>query len=291
MPGGKKPLHFRHLSSHPIFSELHICHRHVTHRVGAIIGGVLGGLVLILAAFFCVHVRRSRKLSKQQEEALVETRKSLRERESQLKDLEDMMAVVDGGTTKYEDAVEYVGTLIDQNSRDEEITLNDEKLKLVKSCLLKGNNDDSMHLPQNLDEAEDAFIVKEFATVNRMNRRATFASRNNYVGPSTRNFAQMTRLSTSTKASLQCLPEFCKLDIPKQKELYQLLSFSSLKKWDFNIFDISAIDEENTLLFVSWAVICSPYAQMTMAQNLRKSGEEVANDLDDFDGYDFTGEY
>ena len=246
--------------------------------------------MLILAAIFYVHVHRSRKLTKQQEEALIETRKSLRERESQLKDLEDMMAV-EGGTTKYEDAVDYVGALIDQNSRDEKLVLDAEKLKLVKSCLLKGNSDDSMHLPQNLDEAQDAFIVKEFATVNRMNRRSTFASRNRYVGPSTRNFAQMTRLSNSTIGSLQCLPEFCKLDISKQKALYDLLSFSSLKKWNFNVFDVAAIDEENTLLFVSWAVICSPYAQMTMAKQLRKSGEEIVNDEDNFDGYDFSGEY
>ena len=86
-----------------------------------------------------------------------------------------------------------------------------------------------------------------------------------------------------------CLPEFCKLDSSKQTQLFELLSFSTLKKWDFNVFDVAEIDEENTLLFVSWAVICSPHSQMAMAQHLKESGVDVAGDTDDFDGHDFLG--
>jgi hypothetical protein len=75
--------------------------------------------------------------------------------------------------------------------------------------------------------------------------------------------------------------------LAQQKRLFDLLSFSSLQKWDFNIFDVAAIDEENTLLFVAWAVICSPYSQIAMAKELRTAGVEVT---DENQGYEFTGE-
>jgi hypothetical protein len=84
-----------------------------------------------------------------------------------------------------------------------------------------------------------------------------------------------------------CIPDFTQLNLSQQKKLFDLLSFPLLQKWDFNIFDIAVIDEENTLLFVAQAVIRSPYSQVAMANELQKAGTEVK---DKFQGYEFTGE-
>ena len=149
-----------------------------------------------------------------------------------------------------------------------------------------------MYIPQNLNASEEAFIMKEFAGINGGSRRTALGSRHAYNGPSTRNFKKVMRLASKHPSMSQpeCIPEFCKLDPSKQKQLFELLSFSTLKKWDFNVFDVADIDEENTLLFVSWGVICSPHSQIAMAQHLKESGEEVAGDTENFDGHDFLGE-
>ena len=62
-------------------------------------------------------------------------------------ELQELQATITNiiGTTKYGDAVEHVDTLINQERNEDER----DKLKLIKNCLI-GGNDDSMHIPQNL---------------------------------------------------------------------------------------------------------------------------------------------
>ena len=225
---------------------------------------------------------------KEQRATLNRTQSELSKREIELKELKDTIQS-NIGTTKYGDAVEYVSSLLQQDVLKDER----DKLKLVKSCLIKGNDDDSMHIPQNLNGDEQAFIMKEYAGISVNGRRAAFGSRHAYSGPSTRNF-NMVRKNSMTGASLgqtECISEFKELDTEKQTRLFKLLSFSSLSSWEFNIFDVAEIDEANTLLFVSWAVICAPYSQIAMAKELRGAGVEIVQGDDEFDGYDFSGEY
>ena len=92
--------------------------------------------------------------------------------------------------------------------------------------------------------------------------------------------------------SVECLPEFISLDVSQQTKMFELLSFSNLKKWDFNVFDVASIDQENALLFVAWAVICSTYSQIAIAKELgivSSEKEKVSGslELNDFDGYNF----
>ena len=203
------------------------------------------------------------------------------------------------GTTKHADALEIVDTLINDKSLEGE----KDNLLLVKQVLIRGD-DESMHIPQNINR-DDEFIMKEFAGMINKSRRLAFSSgqsRLKYRAPSTLNFRTISRATTATVLggfTTNCLEEFKKLDITKQTELHNLLSFSNLKRWDFNVFDVAAIDEENTLLFVSWAVICSPFAQMSMKAELervkvnvsrRRESLEVGGSSDDFPGYDFSGE-
>lgn len=56
-----------------------------------------------------------------------------------------------------------------------------------------------------------------------------------------------------------------RLDIDSKLQLRDLLSWDNISKWDFNIFDVDKILKgENTLVFVSWAILASPDAQYSM---------------------------
>ena len=208
----------------------------------------------------------------------------------------------DIGATKHDEALAFIDSLLKNKHLADET----ENLLLVKQLLIRGNDDESMHIPQNINP-EDEFIMEEFSgMINKSNRRKAFISgqsRRKFRGPSTLNFSAIARATTCEftfkSHHSNCLREFKKLDIPKKLELCELLSFSNLKRWDFNVFDVAAIDQENTLLFVSWAVICSPFAQMAMKAELERGGLSIkrrresidgTGSRDDFSGYDFSGE-
>ena len=119
------------------------------------------------------------------------------------------------------------------------------------------------------------------------------ASTKNFLSISDASLLNITKdPSGNVVRSIECIPEFERLDASKQRKLFELLSFSNLKRWGFNVFQIADIDEENTLLFVAWAVICSPHSQIAMAKQLGFVGSEEEKvpgslDLNDFDGYNF----
>ena len=93
---------------------------------------------------------------KEQSATLNRTQSELTKREFELNELKDTIQSKIG-TTKYGDAVEYVSSLLQRDVLKDER----DKLKLVKSWLIKGDDDDSMHIPQNLNGDEQAFIMKE----------------------------------------------------------------------------------------------------------------------------------
>ena len=55
-----------------------------------------------------------------------------------------------------------------------------------------------------------------------------------------------------------CLPA------EKQQRLREILSWESLSKWDFPIFELYDLTDGNPLLFMGWAVLASPHAQEIM---------------------------
>lgn len=246
------------------------------------------GLAIVLAAalFF---LRKSKHTVQKQQEYLTTTKAELELHKSELHELKNAIQS-SIGTTKYGDAVAHVDALIQQETSYDE----KEKLKLIKTCLMKGDDDrNSLYIPQNLNE-DDVYIMKEFAGMTKPSMKKLHATRHVYSGPSMRNlndFATDAGTSASAEGSLtRCLPEFRDLTISEQTKLYELLSFDNMKRWDFNVFDVAGIDEKNTLLFVSWAVLCSPYSQIAMAKELKQAGVEVAQNTD-FPGYDFTGKW
>eukprot|EP00546_Thalassionema_frauenfeldii_P000173 CAMPEP_0178937508 /NCGR_PEP_ID=MMETSP0786-20121207/25799_1 /TAXON_ID=186022 /ORGANISM="Thalassionema frauenfeldii, Strain CCMP 1798" /LENGTH=578 /DNA_ID=CAMNT_0020616093 /DNA_START=1919 /DNA_END=3655 /DNA_ORIENTATION=+ len=82
--------------------------------------------------------------------------------------------------------------------------------------------------------------------------------------------------------NLYILPEFQRAD--KKMQLREMLSWTSLKRWDFNVFELTKLGGgKNPLLFMSWAILCSPYSQYSMA---KACGMEDVT-IDDFRGYEF----
>lgn len=82
------------------------------------------------------------------------------------------------------------------------------------------------------------------------------------------------------------LPEFMALSRENQMRLFRLLSWSSLKRWEFNVFDVLDLTEgRNPLLFLGWAILGAPHAQYSMA---RQCG--VMLELSELRGYNFADE-
>jgi len=77
--------------------------------------------------------------------------------------------------------------------------------------------------------------------------------------------------------------EFKRLSRDEQLQLHKLLSWESLKRWDFNIFDLHRLTRRRPLLFLGWAVLGSPYAQNAMAKY-------IGLDDEDSPGYTFMDE-
>lgn len=82
------------------------------------------------------------------------------------------------------------------------------------------------------------------------------------------------------------LPEYISLSRENQMRLFRLLSWSSLKRWEFNVFDLLEITNgKNPLLLVGWAILGAPHAQYSMA---RQCG--VVLQLEELRGYNFADE-
>jgi len=231
------------------------------------IGLVVGAVALLLVTLFLVYyVKRKSMLLHAREE-------DLDKRESQLKAFRL-------GTSKFGDAVNFIDSLLKPESPladPREV----ENLLLVKRCLIKGN-DKTLHIPGNLNKSPgNRYIMNEFAGISissdlQVNAKASVSARN---------FQAISRgRSRHEDGAFNCLPEFASLDVSQQTSLFELLSFSNLRSWDFNIFDVSAIDEANPLLLVAWAVIGSPYSQFAMAKQLERKNVKLSH----FEGYNFA---
>ena len=172
-----------------------------------------------------------------------------------------------------------------------------------------------MDIPENLGSknTEEAYILQNFGGVNTDAHKSAEVKKSYHTSTKNINTAtgavarDLKRESTNFKSmnfnslihpsqsslvvtSIDCLPEFKNLDDSQQTKMFKLLSWNSLKKWDFNAFDVASIDEENALLFVSWAILCSPYSQIAMARELELIGygeDKLSGVLDDFKGYAF----
>ena len=226
-----------------------------------IVLGVLGAVLVLLVILFVFCHRKQKTTIQTQEKLIKKHSDELTRRESQLKEFQL-------GTSEFGDAVAFIDSLIESES----LLGNPSKVQnlgLVKRCLI-GKTGNAIHVPDNAKRGH-TFIMSEFAGIHVKPQRCTSLLKN-------QNIATMPRHHT-----LGCIPEFVNLDASQQNILFELLSFSHLNRWDFDIFKVADIADKNTLLFVAWAIIFSPHSQFAMAKVLKQTNV----DLNNFQGYHF----
>ena len=79
--------------------------------------------------------------------------------------------------------------------------------------------------------------------------------------------------------------EFKRMSKEVQMEVYNMLSWDNLKKWDFDVFALNTVTRRRPLMFVAWAILGSPYSQKAMAHHM---GLDIESE--DFQGYPFMDE-
>jgi 3',5'-cyclic-nucleotide phosphodiesterase len=62
--------------------------------------------------------------------------------------------------------------------------------------------------------------------------------------------------------------EFKSMSRDDKIQIFNMLSWASIKSWDFNIFELNKISGGKPLLFMGWAILGSPYAQSAMANDI-----------------------
>lgn len=166
-----------------------------------------------------------------------------------------------------------------------------EGLKRMKNMLLRPvHRREEGHIPRELlsmdDEDDDVSnylisnfggVAKEKKSLKKLVRRTMMA--NTFIR------------TLSRKIKVKELPtfvpdEFLTMSKERQRVVYERLSWKNLCKWNFNVFELHEITDGLPLLFVSWAIICSPHSQEAMGKVCGRANEE-----DMSGGYDFKSSF
>mmetsp|Transcript_28493 Transcript_28493/g.41419 ORF Transcript_28493/g.41419 Transcript_28493/m.41419 type:complete len:589 (+) Transcript_28493:95-1861(+) len=115
------------------------------------------------------------------------------------------------------------------------------------------------------------------------------------------------QLSNSVKERNESLPpsmylphEWNALSTESKMKLQSMLSWESLSKWNFDVFEISKIpgvesDEvSSTLLFLGWAIVASPHSQKAMSNSIDISKGNTSSDNESVEmsnGYNFVTKF
>ena len=295
-------------------------------------GVVVGGMVALFVVMFLFYKHKKEKKIEDQQKLLISTALQLKKRDVELEALsfklgtskyseavecvdtlleressdEEMMeklALVKSCIIRGDDSMIHVpDNLRSKNTEEAYILQNFGGVSRGRKTIIAATNKITYHTPtrkMNASERNISAAIGVNTATNKFlaNKRRRDLSNRRYTA-STKNLNGLTNsmkdgASLKMVLSVECLPEFINLDVSRQTKMFELLSFSNLKKWDFNVFDVASIDQENALLFVAWAVICSPHSQIAMAKELGFVGSEEGKavsgslDIDDFDGYNF----
>ena len=249
--------------------------------------GITGHDILILCFMFIPKIYYSKKKSNEDHgEAII------------LASFQSM------GRTQWDDSLDLINKLVAPGSKTRKAMSDDEVMRLeeVKALLIQGlqgsasKHDKLGHLPSNLagkisikaasesmrqpstlrtDDSEIQYILKEFAGLNTHVR--------DRIVESVRSCDSETLFEEEALIDYS-LPEFESLKKEDQEQVCEMLSWNNLKKWDFNIFELTKLTGGNPLLFIGWAILGSPYSQYSM---VRAIGREEDLVLYEMPGYSF----
>ena len=188
------------------------------------------------------------------------------------------------------------------------LALTDEQrlgLRDLKGIMLSGDGLDSAknHIPQALLDAEDqsssAYLLAEYAGYTRPSAALTSMTKVFSAQKCAMKFKKLARKSMRSQSTESLeknhfvnMPDYWfELSNESKLKLRDLLSWDSISRWDFNIFDVDEVLKgKNTLVFVSWAILGSPQSQYSMdlaCLELSESSEIEFQELKDRRGYNF----
>lgn len=210
----------------------------------------------------------------------------------------------------FERGLDCINSILQPGSRSFDALSKDQRqgLKDLKAMLISGASDNTQsHIPEALLTSEDSnsnYLLAEYAGITSPRGRA-FTSMNKVLSAQkvAMKFKKIAlkRLSSQATGTTENggyrtnLPEFWNdLDGPSKLKLKDLLSWESISRWDFNIFDVDKVLKgKNTLVFISWAIIASPHAQFAMEMSCSELSDDSMKEvlgLDERRGYNFIGE-
>jgi hypothetical protein len=206
------------------------------------------------------------------------------------------------GQSKWDDSLAVLDKLVAPGSKTRKSMTQEEVMELeeVRALLIQGlqggaKEDKLVHLPTSLtsqlstsmsstvrpDNNSLQYILREYAGVKLSWSRASFRIAS--TAETIPEDMSTSFMSKSYTGGDYLLPEFEALPEADKKAVYEMLSWSNLKEWDFNVFELESMTGGNPLLFVGWAVMGSPYSQYAMAT---ACGLDVM--LPDLPGYNFV---
>jgi len=164
------------------------------------------------------------------------------------------------------------------------------KIAVPKKTLEKKEPSSSSLIPKKLfesqgqnpdsDDTTNQYLLSEFGGIKPTNSRwgvvknavkATMILNRMKAFSSSRNML----MKEKVKDLIYTPPEWYDLDQETQTQLTSHLSWESLMKWDFDMFEISKLCRGKPLLFVGWAILASPHSQRIMEET---SKSELKND-------------
>jgi len=203
----------------------------------------------------------------------------------------------------WEDGVAVLESILLSESGASLLESQKEDLRRVQKLLMSGpmKRRESRVPIELLSDSPDAgsasdYILAAFAGIHRSpvrNKVMKVVNAQRFVSHMVKITSGRRLMDGNIEAYL--IPEWTKLELCHQKELTEMLSWESLQKWDFDIFDLDRLTQGQPLLFVGWAILASPYSQWAMQYSLK----EALNDdtiltmqrIDDMPGYDFIDQF
>jgi len=178
-------------------------------------------------------------------------------------------------------------------------------LRDLKAILLSRDGLDSAknHIPQALLDSEDqsssAFLLAEYAGYTRPSAALTSMTKVFSAQKCALKFKKLARKNLRSRSTesleknqLTNMPQYWfELRNESKIKLRDLLSWDSISRWDFNVFDVDEVLKgKNTLVFVSWAILASPQSQYSMdlaCLQLCEDSEVELEDIKERRGYNF----
>lgn len=205
-------------------------------------------------------------------------------------------AATGGAQSAWMNGTDLIDTLLHPDSRVAQVLTPKESqgLEDIRKLLV------SAHIQQNAipadltagDDPVNLYLIEEFGGVRR---KTDFkkAARSVINGLKFIKTAQaqaamkaegMHRITISHRGYLPS--EWHQLSTSRQNYVYRLLNYDALASWAYDSLELSVACGEVPLLFIGWAILCAPHAQVAMAQDLGLEEPKESNNL-----YEFVEEF